>query len=165
MNSFMVTKSKQTFLTVFIVDFLKGVIAVFAAQYVGGESDLVNSIAILGVVLGHNFNIWLSISSGKLEGGKGLAAGLGALAMSLVKLIPVWIIGFALGFFLYKLAWGKGKIAPGTTLATLILPVAAFYFYGPVAAVIMGITTLAIVIKHVTEMRELLAAERPGTQS
>ena len=86
-------------------------------------------------------------------------------AMSLVKLIPVWAIMFGIGFYLYKLVWVSGKIAPGTTLGTLALPIGAYYFYRTTAAIIMGITTLAIVVKHVTEMRELLAMERPGTQS
>ena len=165
MNTLMVTKSKQAFIAVFLVDFLKGVLAVLAARAIAGagageDTVLIDSLAILGVVLGHNFNIWLSLPAGRIEGGKGLAAGLGGLALSLYWLIPVWAIGFLVGFFLYKTVWGVGKIAPGTTLATLALPFAAYFFYGTAAGLIMAVTTFAIVIKHVSEMNELLSAEK-----
>lgn len=161
MNSFMVTKSKGTFFIVFIVDFLKGVLAVLAARYIAGETTVaVDALAILGVVLGHNFNIWLSVKRGRVEGGKGLAAGLGGLALSMWKIIPVWALFFALGYFLYKQIYGAGKIAPGTTVGTATVPIAAYVFYGPVAFGVMLITAFAIVIKHVGEMKELLASER-----
>ena len=158
MNTLGVTGSKGRFIIVFIVDALKGVAAVLAARYLAGEASItIDALAILGVVLGHNFNIWLSVRRGQIEGGKGLAAALGGLAVSdMYMIIPVWIVTFAVGFFLYKLIWHRSKIAPGTTLATLSVPVAAYFFYGSTALLIMGIVTFAIVIKHVEEMRELL---------
>ena len=168
MNTLGVTGSKRRFILVFIVDTLKGVVAVLAARYLAGEASIIgDSLAILGVVLGHNINVWLSIPRGRIEGGKGLASGIGGLAASVMPLIiPVWIGAFIVGFFLYKSIWGIGKIAPGTTLATLTVPIAAYIFYGSTvygttAVLIMCIVTFAIVIKHVPEMKELLAS-RPA---
>ena len=94
-----------------------------------------------------------------------LGHALGGLAVSQLPLIiPVWIGGFVVGFFLYKLVWKKGKIAPGTTLATLGVPIAAYLFYGTTALWIMSIVMLAIVIKHVPEMRELLSSQHENVE-
>jgi len=166
MNTFGVTNSKRRFFLVFVVDALKGVAAIFCARYLAGEPTVVvDATGMLGVVLGHNFNIWLSLPSKKVAGGKGLAAALGCLAVSMYWLIPAWVAGFAVGFFLYKMTWGVGKIAPGTTLATIVIPFAAYPLYGSETAAIMSLTVLAIVIKHVAEIRELLDADRGLTES
>ena len=166
MNTLGVTKSKRRFFIVFLVDFAKGVLAVFAARWLVGESSLVvDALAILGVVLGHNFNLWLSIPRRRIEGGKGLAAGLGGLALSMYWLIAVWAVGFLVGFYLYKIIWGTGKIAPGSVLATIPLPIAAYYLYGSTVAIIMTFVALAVVVKHVEEMSELLQAERKANNS
>jgi glycerol-3-phosphate acyltransferase PlsY len=164
MNTLGVTKSKRRFLVVFAVDFLKGILAVLLARLLAGEASLeIDALAILGVVLGHNFNVWLSLRRRRVEGGKGLAAGLGGLAMSMYWIIPVWGLGFLVGFFLYKAVSGIGKIAPGSTLATLTVPFAAYWFYGTTVSIIMTLVTLAIVAKHVEDMRELLV--RSETES
>jgi len=161
MNTFGVTKSKRTFLLVFVIDLLKGVVAVLCARFLAGETTIaIDAVGMLGVVLGHNFNIWLSLPGRRIAGGKGLAAALGSLSMSMYWLIPVWAGGFLAGFFLYKMIWGVGKIAPGTSLATLVMPVAAYSLYGTTTSVIMSLSVLAIVVKHVAELKELLSAER-----
>lgn len=161
MNTFGVTKSKRRFFLVFLVDALKGVAAIFCARYLAGESTIVvDATGMLGVVLGHNFNIWLSWSTKRISGGKGLAAALGCLAVSMYALIPAWAAGFAIGFFLYKIIWGVVKIAPGTTLATIVMPFAAYPLYGTQTAALMSLTVLAIVVKHVAEMKELFKVDR-----
>jgi glycerol-3-phosphate acyltransferase PlsY len=166
MNTFSVTGSKRRFILVFIIDALKGVAAVLCARYLAGEASIpLDATAMLGVVLGHNFNVWLSIPAKRVAGGKGLASALGSLTMSMYWLIPVWLTGFLVGFFLYKIIWGSGKIAPGTTLATLVVPLAAYLLYGTTTSIIMTLTTLAIVIKHIPELKELFSAERNITES
>jgi glycerol-3-phosphate acyltransferase PlsY len=165
MNTFGVTKSKRRFLLVFAIDALKGIVAILCARYIADEATiLVDAVGMLGVVLGHNFNIWLSLPGRRIAGGKGLAAALGCLAMSMYWLIPVWVGGFLVGFFLYRMIWGTGKIATGTSLATLVVPGAAYYLYGATTSIIVGLTALAIVVKHVAELKELVSAERnkPG---
>lgn len=160
MNTFGVTKSKRRFLVVLAIDAAKGALAVLCARYIAGESTtVIDAVAMLGVVLGHNFNIWLSIPSKKIAGGKGLASALGCLAMSMYLMIPVWLGGFLVGFYLYKFISGIGKIAPGTALATLVVPIAAYSIYGTTTSIIVGATALAIVVKHIPELKELLSAK------
>lgn len=166
MNTFGVTKSKRGFFLVFVIDVLKGVVAIVSARYLAGEATtVVDATGMLGVVLGHNFNIWLSIPGRKIAGGKGLAAALGSLAMSMYWLIPPWVGGFFVGFFLYKTIWGTRKIAPGTSLATLVVPAAAYFLYGTTISIIVGLAALAIVLKHVAELKELLSTGRNKTES
>ncbi len=85
---------------VFIVDFLKGLIAVSLsiliekrAQPLSVPTELIGIIAAISCVIGHSFPVWLSF-----KGGKGVATSMGALfgLMPFVALIgvAVWVITF-----------------------------------------------------------------------
>lgn len=72
---------------------------------------------VLGAVLGHNYSLWLSITKGRVLGGKGLATGGGAL------------LAYNWQYFLIVLAVGLSVIAltrymmAGQVAAALCLPV------------------------------------------
>src|SRR5947207_4808689 len=83
---------------VFIVDFLKGLMAVSLssliekrAQAMSAPTELFGIVAAISSVIGHAFPVWLSF-----KGGKGVATSMGALfgLMPLVALIGVagWVI-------------------------------------------------------------------------
>jgi glycerol-3-phosphate acyltransferase PlsY len=85
---------------VFIVDFLKGLLAVSIsiliekrAQPVSVPTELFGIVAAISCVIGHSFPVWLSF-----KGGKGVATSMGALfgLMPFVALIgvAVWVITF-----------------------------------------------------------------------
>ncbi len=85
---------------VFIVDFLKGLIAVSLsiliekrAQPLSVPTELIGIIAAISCVIGHSFPVWLSF-----KGGKGVATSMGGLfgLMPFVALIgvAVWVITF-----------------------------------------------------------------------
>ena len=85
---------------VFIVDFLKGLLAVSIsiliekrAQPVSVPTELFGIVAAIFCVVGHSFSVWLSF-----KGGKGVATSMGALfgLMPFVALIgvAVWVITF-----------------------------------------------------------------------
>ena len=85
---------------VFIVDFLKGLMAVSMsiliekrAQPVSAPTELFGIVAAISCVIGHAFPVWLSF-----KGGKGVATSMGALfgLMPFVALIgiAVWVITF-----------------------------------------------------------------------
>jgi acyl phosphate:glycerol-3-phosphate acyltransferase len=85
---------------VFIVDFLKGLMAVSMsiliekrAQPVAAPTELFGIVAAISCVIGHAFPVWLSF-----KGGKGVATSMGALfgLMPFVALIgiAVWVITF-----------------------------------------------------------------------
>ena len=85
---------------VFIVDFLKGLMAVSMsiliekrAQPISAPTELFGIVAAISSVIGHAFPVWLSF-----KGGKGVATSMGALfgLMPFVALIgiAVWVITF-----------------------------------------------------------------------
>ncbi len=85
---------------VFIVDFLKGLLAVSIsiliekrAQPVSVPTELFGIVAAISCVIGHSFPVWLSF-----KGGKGVATSMGALfgLVPFVALIgvAVWVITF-----------------------------------------------------------------------
>ncbi len=85
---------------VFIVDFLKGLMAVSLsilmekrAQPQSVPTELIGIIAAISCVIGHSFPVWLSF-----KGGKGVATSMGGLfgLMPFVALIggAVWVITF-----------------------------------------------------------------------
>jgi glycerol-3-phosphate acyltransferase PlsY len=85
---------------VFIVDFLKGLMAVSMsiliekrAQPVSAPTELFGIVAAISCVIGHAFPVWLSF-----KGGKGVATSMGTLfgLMPFVALIgiAVWVITF-----------------------------------------------------------------------
>jgi acyl phosphate:glycerol-3-phosphate acyltransferase len=85
---------------VFIVDFLKGLMAVSLsiliekrAQPISAPTELFGIVAAISSVIGHAFPVWLSF-----KGGKGVATSMGALFglmpfMALIG-IAVWVITF-----------------------------------------------------------------------
>jgi acyl phosphate:glycerol-3-phosphate acyltransferase len=85
---------------VFVVDFLKGLVAVSIsiliekrAQPVSVPTELFGIVAAISCVIGHSFPVWLSF-----KGGKGVATSMGALfgIVPFVALIgvAVWVITF-----------------------------------------------------------------------
>jgi len=160
MNTFAITKSKWTGAVVFLIDALKGVAAVLVVRLLVPDGDLriwYEWIGLLGAILGHNFNVWLSISAGKLSGGKGLATAGGGLALIWPIAILFWVILFGVGYLAYRLWRGVGSIIPGNVLATALLPLPAYLFYETVGLIGVGAFALAILPKHWGQIRELLS--------
>jgi acyl phosphate:glycerol-3-phosphate acyltransferase len=77
---------------VFAGDFLKGVLAVIASGLVSQHDHVANLIAGLAVIAGHNYSLYL-----KFRGGRGVVAGLGALAvMAPVVMLLVLALAFTI---------------------------------------------------------------------
>lgn len=94
-NAFRVLGKKWGIL-VFILDFLKGLIAVQLAIAIGGARLSPAASGIIGglaAIIGHNFPCWL-----RFKGGKGIATSggvlVGLLPVVTAILIPVWAIVF-----------------------------------------------------------------------
>jgi glycerol-3-phosphate acyltransferase PlsY len=160
MNSFAVTGSKWAGASIFLVDALKGVAAVLVVRMIVPDDAVriwYEWIAVFGAIMGHNFNLWLSISSRKLAGGKGLATACGGLALTWPVTIAMWGGLFLLGYLGYKLWRGVGSIIPGNVLATLLVPIPVYFLNGTVGLIGVGAFALAILPKHWGQIRDLLA--------
>jgi acyl phosphate:glycerol-3-phosphate acyltransferase len=92
-NAFRVL-GKPTGITVFVLDFLKGLLPVLVAARVFPDAGLAPPLlAGIGAILGHNFTFWL-----KFRGGKGIATSAGVL----LALLPVaMLVGLGVWLLLF----------------------------------------------------------------
>jgi glycerol-3-phosphate acyltransferase PlsY len=87
LNAYDVTQSKKTGVVVGILDGLKGsVIAMIAGQILGG-SFWIQSSALLGGIIGHNYPIWL-----RFHGGRGLSTAAGGMFAIGISYTIVWCL-------------------------------------------------------------------------
>ncbi|MFM8771981.1 MAG: glycerol-3-phosphate acyltransferase [Candidatus Kapaibacterium sp.] len=91
-NLYDVSQSKAAGIGVMLADMAKGAIIVLLAQHFHGSNFAATAWAAVGVVLGHNYSIFL-----KFDGGRGLATATGCLtAMNPLPLV-FWILGYLTG--------------------------------------------------------------------
>lgn len=106
-----------------VLDILKGAIAVWLAQVISPENQLIHILAPLASILGHNHSIFMAErdENGKLRlrGGAGGAPALGG-AMGLW--LPIFPIVFAVG----ALVWFTLGIASVTTMAIGLVVILVF---------------------------------------
>ena len=123
----------------------------FAARGQGGEREWM-SVAAVAVLLGHMFPVFL-----RFHGGKGVAAGLGAFA----ALAP-WAVAEVLGVFAAVLGVWR-FVSLGSIAATVLFPVAQWFFYHPPLGETLGSTVAALLIigKHSANIQRLLRNTEP----
>ncbi|HAJ90110.1 MAG TPA: acyl-phosphate glycerol 3-phosphate acyltransferase [Rhodospirillaceae bacterium] len=131
-----------------ILDSSKGLIAVLVAAAFFDKHAMFG--AALGVVLGHNFPVWL-----KFKGGKGVATTLGTL------LALSWPVGLAC-----CLTWGA--VAAATRISSLsalvalaLAPIFVVWFGNPHQVYLVGLLALIGWIRHRANITRLLDGVEP----
>ena len=119
LNSFEVTRSRTLGLSVLTLDLLKGVAAVLAGRWIGGDAPLPAMASALAAVLGHNFPVWL-----RFKGGRGLATAAGAALLLVWGLVPAWCILWAMAFALVR------SVNPASAVACTVCAVIVFLWPG-----------------------------------
>ncbi len=135
---------------IFFLDFLKGVCGV----YLGSLTDSSPTSLVLGglmAIVGHSCSLFL-----RFKGGKGVATGLGVIAMLMPKTtILIFLLWFLLVYF-------TGYVSLGSVVAASFVPFFAWWGHEPEAYIVFGITAAIFVIyRHKTNIQRLLA----GTES
>jgi len=92
-NAFEVTQSKHIGMVVGVLDGLKGFAAAFIAGKVMGAEFWLQATALFGVLLGHNYSVWL-----KFRGGRGLASAAGGVFAIGIGYMMVWCIAWFAAF-------------------------------------------------------------------
>jgi acyl phosphate:glycerol-3-phosphate acyltransferase len=114
-NVFDIMQSKKTGIVVGMLDGLKGLIAVFSAGQLFGGSFWILSSALSGVLIGHNYPIWL-----RFHGGRGLAAAAGGSLTVGVSYTITWCLIWFISYKVIK------NILYANLIAILLAPVIIF---------------------------------------
>lgn len=159
LNALRVSKSAWIGVAVLVFDLAKGAAAVLVVRAFGAYEG----IGLAGVVAGHNYNVWLSLASRRLVGGKGFAAAAGALLCFMPWLVALWFAVGLLAWPVFRIGKGISDEAPASLVATLALVAGAWWLYDPAGTVAIGATVALILPKLVREVRELL--RRPESEA
>ena len=87
LNTFYVTESKATGIIVGVLDGLKGLVITLAAGQLLGGSFWIQSLALLGCIIGHNYPVWL-----QFHGGRGLSTAAGGMFAIGISYTIVWCL-------------------------------------------------------------------------
>ena len=133
----------------FIGDVLKGLIAVLIARFIAYGVNLDNTtcayIAVVAVVLGHNYPVFLGF-----KGGKGVATSLG----SMLGMNPLVAL-LCLGFFIIIVAITK-YVSLGSMLGIGLSPVIMMINHNTKGVLVTLFLTISVVITHKENIKRLL---------
>ncbi len=132
-----------------LIDVAKGALAVWLMRRVNPESGWV-AAAMLAVVIGHCYPVWL-----KFRGGKGVAAGFGAFLviapLSALAALVVWILVLAIS------RW----VALASMVASAVFPLALKLIDSPDMVTLISVSAAAVLIifRHSSNIRKMLSGE------
>jgi acyl phosphate:glycerol-3-phosphate acyltransferase len=162
MNSYEVTNSKIVGLTVFFIDFLKGILPVIIFSSIFKFSFSVASVSLIFALLSHCFNPWINFN-----GGRGLATAAGGILFLFFPLLVTWIVVWVLSFIIKKDILVSNILA--TVLSLLLtFPFAKYFleftFPKPVLVsellLFISAGLIIIFIKHIEPLKEILSKKK-----
>ncbi len=135
---------------VFLTDALKGVAGVLIGHYLGGTA-LAEVAGGIGAIAGHNWSVFLTF-----KGGRGVATGLGVIAMIAPLVTAIVFTVWAVIVFLTR------YVSLASIVAAALVPVSMwllkaeqeFFYFGILAA-------LFVIIRHHPNIQRLLKGEEP----
>jgi glycerol-3-phosphate acyltransferase PlsY len=130
-----------------VIDVGKGALAVWLMRLYNPESGWV-AAAMLAVVVGHCYPVWL-----RFRGGKGVAAGFGAFLapLSALAALAVWFVVLVIS------KW----VAMASMIASAVFPLALKTIDGPDMVTLISVSAAAvlIILRHISNIRKMLAGE------
>lgn len=159
MNTYEVSGSKLLGFAVFLVDALKGFLAVSFARSFYFDSFLIIGLSIFFVVLGHCFSIWIGF-----KGGRGLATAFGSTITFLPAAFIIWAL---IWIFVYIRTKNIHLGNIWATISTILLLIINYNFlkrftspepksfieYFLIVILVLGV----IFIKHIEPLKEILS--------
>lgn len=140
-----------------VLDMAKGVLAVFAGQWIAQLSGVTSpaiirdaaAIAGLAALLGHVFPVWL-----KFKGGKGVATGFGVFLTLAPAAAGLSVMVFAVVFGLSRI------VSLASIVAAIALPLAALWLYRgshtEIFLIVLFVVPTIIIVKHHQNIGRLL---------
>lgn len=139
---------KWGFISVFVLDALKGFIPVFISLYFYGQT-IITLVTAAVVVLGHTYTVFLGF-----KGGKGVATGAGVfLALAPVE-IGIGLIVFIIVFLATKMV-SAGSILGSLTLLIVVCAMSDWFALKVLTAVIV----FFVIFKHRSNIVRIIKGE------
>ncbi len=139
--------AKKISILTLVFDVLKGVIPLLIAKSLGADEATLWGMAVLAV-LGHCFSIFLFF-----EGGKGVATGLGVMAVMIPKAAIVGLLVWLVSAKTIKISSLSSLLGIGALL------LASFVLYPSLAHAPIVIIVILIVYKHSQNIANLLTGK------
>lgn len=135
---------------VFLLDFLKGFLAVYIAMRLVG-TPLALVLGGIAAILGHSASVFL-----RFKGGKGVATGLGVIAMLMPTVTAVVFLAWLVLVLVTR------YVSLGSIVGAVLVPVLAFFFDCPTEYTVFGVlAAVLVIVRHHTNITRLLN----GTES
>ncbi len=157
MNSFEITGSKKIGFTVFIIDFLKGLLPVLLSFLLFDGVFIFGAITLVFAVLSHCFNPWISF-----KGGRGLATAAGGSIIIFPYLLVMWIISWIILYAIKRDILYANVFTNILTLLILFITYKFSYNYAypepaSVGELLLFASTglIIIFIKHIEPLKEI----------
>ena len=144
------TIGKGAGILIFLLDFLKGYLSVYLAMALIG-TPVAMVLAGVAAIVGHSCSLFLNF-----KGGKGVATGLGVIAM---LMSDVTLLVFVVWFLI---VYRTRYVSLGSIVAACLVPVLALVFGYPAAYVFFGLlAAVFITVRHSANIDRL----RKGTEN
>lgn len=135
---------------VFLLDFLKGFLGVYIAMLLVG-TPLAMVIGGIAAILGHSASVFL-----RFKGGKGVATGLGVIAMLMPAVTGIIFFAWLGIVFVTR------YVSLGSIVGAALVPIFAFLFAYPTEYLAFGVlAAVLVIVRHHTNITRLLN----GTES
>lgn len=133
---------------VFLTDALKGVAGVMMGQWLDGSTIALLTGGIAAMA-GHNWSIFL-----KFKGGRGVATGLGVIAVLVPKVTAIVFIVWAL------IVYTTRYVSLGSIVAAVLVPLSMWFFNESIEILVFGIVAaLFVILRHKPNIERLLKGE------
>jgi acyl phosphate:glycerol-3-phosphate acyltransferase len=159
LNAYEVTGKRFIGILVLVVDIAKGASAVLLTRLIISREPLVISIALVAVVVGHCFPIWL-----KFHGGRGLAPAAGAMLVTGWIFVILWLVSWGIGYWISK------DIHVGNIVAIIAAPILGYLIPQEIImrTIVAGFSvsgillaysamSVALLVRHIEPLRTVIS--------
>ena len=160
LNAYEVTGKRFIGILVLVVDIAKGAGAVLLMRLVFNQEPLVISIALVAVVVGHCFPVWL-----KFHGGRGLAPAAGAMVVTGWIFVLLWLLSWGITY------WFSKNIHLGNIVAIVATPILGYLIPQEIImrTIVAGFSdsgillaysamSVALLVRHIEPLRTLISS-------
>ena len=158
LNAYEVTGKRIIGILVLVVDIAKGAGAVLLTRLVFSQEPLVISVALVAVVVGHCFPVWL-----KFHGGRGLAPAAGAMIVTGWIFVLLWLVSWGITY------WFSKNIHVGNLVAIIAAPILGYLIPQEiimrtivvgfsVSGILLAYSAMSVVllVRHIEPLRTLI---------